>query len=119
MYLVEKEKGNNSNITIINQDTKASVIIGKMTMEIIDILEEEGYEFNKDLGEDSHISLTDKWNLEVSESTGRKLSSTAFKMKKPITVKTSKLTELVAEPPKKSNKTIDAVDVLLGLTSYN
>lgn len=116
MYLVEKEKGNNSNITIINQDTKASVIIGKMTMEIIDILEEEGYEFNKDLGEDSHINLTDKWNLEVSESTGRKLSSTAFKMKKPITVKA---TELVAEPPKKSNKEIDAMDVLLGLTSYN
>lgn len=116
MYLVEKEKGNNSNITIINQDTKASVIIGKMTMEIIDILEEEGYEFNKDLGEDSHISLTDKWNLEVSESTGRKLSSTAFKMKKPITVKATKS---VAEPPKKSNKTIDAMDVLLGLASYN
>ena len=117
MYLVEKEKGNNSNITIINQDTKASVIIGKMTMEILNTLEEEGYTFDKDV--DDHIELTDKWNLEVSESTGRKLSSTAFKMKKPITVKTSKLTELVAEPPKKSNKTIDAMDVLLGLASYN
>lgn len=117
MYLVEKEKGNNSNITIINQDTKASVIIGKLTMEILNTLEEEGYTFDKDV--DGHIDLTDKWNLEVSESTGRKLSSTAFKMKKPITVKTSKLTELAAEPPKKSNKTIDAVDVLLGLTSYN
>lgn len=117
MYLVEKEKGNNSNITIINQDTKASVIIGKMTMEILNTLEEEGYTFDKDV--DGHIDLTDKWNLEVSESTGRKLSSTAFKMKKPITVKTSKLTELVAEPPKKSNKTIDAMDVLLGLASYN
>lgn len=117
MYLVEKEKGNNSNITIINQDTKASVIIGKMTMEILNTLEEEGYTFNKDV--DDHIELTDKWNLEVSESTGRKLSSTAFKMKKPITVKTSELTELVAEPPKKSNKTIDAMDVLLGLASYN
>lgn len=114
MYLVEKEKGNNSNITIINQDTKASVIIGKTTMEILNTLEEEGYTFDKDV--DGHINLTDKWNLEVSESTGRKLSSTAFKMKKPITVKATKS---VAEPPKKSNKTIDAVDVLLGLTSYN
>lgn len=118
MYLVEKEKGNNSNITIINQDTKASVIIGKITMEILNTLEEEGYTFDKDV--DGHIDLTDKWNLEVSESTGRKLSSTAFKMKKPVTkVKTSELTELVAEQPKKSNKTIDAMDVLLGLASYN
>ena len=47
MYVVEKERGNNSNITLINQDTKASVIIGKMTMEILDILEEEGYKLPK------------------------------------------------------------------------
>ena len=35
MYLVSKEAGNNSNITLINQDTKASVIIGRMTMDIL------------------------------------------------------------------------------------
>ena len=113
MYVVEKEQGNNSNITLINQDTKASVIIGKMTMEIIDILEEEGYKFNKDLGEDSCISLTEKWRLDITDEAGRKLASKALAMKKPVRNQSKKSEQKI------DNKNIDAMDVLFGLAHYN
>lgn len=105
MYLVSKEAGNNSNITLINQDTKASVIIGRMTMDILSILEETGQVFTKG-------DLKSKWEFEVPEETGRKLASKAFIMKKPVRDQSKKSEQ------KKANKTIDAMDVLLGLADY-
>lgn len=105
MYLVSKEAGNNSNITLINQDTKASVIIGRMTMDILSILEETGQVFTRD-------NLKSKWEFEVPEETGRKLASKAFIMKKPVRDQSKKSEQ------KKANKNIDAMDVLLGLADY-
>lgn len=105
MYLVSKEAGNNSNITLINQDTKASVIIGRMTMDILSILEETGQVFTRD-------NLKSKWEFEVPEETGRKLASKAFIMKKPVRDQSKKSEQ------KKANKNIDALDVLLGLADY-
>lgn len=106
MYIVSKEAGNNANITLINQDTKASVIIGRMTMEILSILEEAGHSFDKG-------DLKLKWEFEVSDEVGKKLASKAFVMEKPVRDQSKKSEQKI------SNKTIDAMDVLLGLANYN
>lgn len=109
MYVVLKEKGNNSNVTLINKSTGASVILGKLTIEILDILEKEGHKF----GDLDEIKLTERWELNISDDIGRALSTKAFKMHKPIRDQSKKPTI------KKTNKEIDAMDVLLGLASYN
>lgn len=112
MYRLSKEKGNNMNLILENTETKASIIIGKLTMDILSILEtKEGVRFGKDDGE---INLKDEWRLTVKDETAKELSAKAMRMSKPIRDQRK-----VKEEPKKSNKEIDALDVLLGLANYN
>ena len=111
MYKVIKEAGNNSNVTLKNTETNSEVIIGRLSMEIMNKLELAGYKFGDSDGE---IKLKDKWELEVNIATGKDLGRLAMKMTKPIRDQRKKITI-----PKKSNKEIDAMDVLLGLASYN
>lgn len=107
MYKVLKEKGNNMNITLENIETKASIIIGRTTMDILRILDEAGHK----IGDDG-IALRDKWELIVDEDTGKELASKAMTMSKPIR-------DQRKIKPKKDNKHIDAMDVLLGLANYS
>ena len=111
MYKVIKESGNNANITLKNTETNAEVIIGRLSVEIMNKLELAGYTFGDADGE---IKLKDKWELEVSEEIGKDLGRLAMKMTRPVRDQRKKVTT-----PKKSNKEIDAMDVLLGLASYN
>ena len=110
MYKVIKEAGNNSNVTLKNTETNAEVIIGRLSVEIVNKLELAGYTFGDADGE---IKLKDKWELEVSEEIGKDLGRLAMKMTRPIRDQKKKTIQ------KKSNKEIDAMDVLLGLASYN
>lgn len=103
MYLLIKDEGNNANITIINQETKSSVIIGKVTFELLSMLDEAGIKKGKE-------NLRDAWRFEIPDEIGRKLASRAFILKKPIKDQTHKKNE--------QNKKIDAMDVLLGLANY-
>lgn len=113
MYKVLKEKGNNMNITLENTETKASIVIGRLTMDILSILEaKEGIHFGDGEGE---IQLKNKWDLVVGDETAKELSAKAFRMSKPIRDQRKHK----EEEPKKSNKEIDAMDVLLGLANYN
>ena len=91
MYKVLKEKGNNQNVTVRNVETKGEVIIGRISIEIMNKLEEAGI---KD------INFRDNWDYEVEET---------------IAIRDQRK----EKAPKKSNKEIDAMDVLLGLASYN
>lgn len=109
MYKVTKERGNNANVTLVNSDTKASVIVGKLTMDILKMLEDNGYKFDPDTEE--AIPLRDAWSLEVSSDTAKKLSEKAMKMNKPVREQSKK-----SEP--KVKQVVDAMDVLLGLASY-
>lgn len=112
MYRVLKEKGNNVSITLENTETKASIIIGRLSMDILSLLEkEEGIRFGDSDGE---IKLKDKWELTIRDETAKELSAKAMRMSKPIRDQRK-----VKEEPKKSNKEIDALDVLLGLANYN
>lgn len=109
MYRVLKEKGNNMNITLENPETRASIIIGRNSIDILDILASAGHR----IGDDSSISYRDEWNLEVDDETGKKLAEKAMTMRKPIRDQRK-----TSEQKKAKNKTIDAMDVLLGLASY-
>lgn len=109
MYRVLKEKGNNSNVVLENVETKASIIVGKITISLLDILNKAGHK----IGDDG-VALRDEWSFEVNEETGKEIASKAMTMSKPIRDQRKK-----PEEPKKDNKTIDAMDVLLGLANYN
>ena len=111
MYKLLKDKGNNSNVTLENTETKASVIIGRLTYEILKILEDAGFSFDTETG---GISLRDAWSYDIKDETAKLLFDKAMRMKKPIRDQKKK-----PETPKTDNKKIDAMDVLLGLASYN
>lgn len=113
MYKLLKEKGNNVSITLENTETKASIIIGRLTMDILSILESKaGVHFGDSEGE---IQLKDKWDITIKDETAKELSAKAMRMSKPIRDQR----KVKKEEPKKSNKEIDASDVLLGLANYN
>ena len=111
MYRLLKEKSNNLNVILENIDTKAQLNLGRLTVDILALLERgEGMTF----GEDGTTQLKDEWNFNISEETAKELSAKAMRMSKPIRDQRKH-----KEEPKKSNKEIDALDVLLGLASYN
>ena len=111
MYRLVKEYGNNLNVILENTETKAQLNLGRLTIDILTLLgTKEGLTF----GDEGKIQLKDEWNILISNSTAKELSEKAMRMSKPIRDQRKHKDE-----PKKSNKKIDAMDVLLGLASYN
>lgn len=111
MYRLLKEKGNNLNVILENIDTKAQLNLGRLTIDILTLLERaEGMTF----GEGGTTQLKDEWNFSISEETAKELSAKAMRMSKPIRDQRK-----VKDDKKKHNKTIDALDVLLGLANYS
>lgn len=119
MYKLLKEKGNNMNLVLENTETKASIVIGRSTMDILSILEsKEGVHIG---GDEDEIKLKDKWDITIGDETAKEISAKAMRMSKPVRVQRKMQEEMKAqeELKKKQNKEIDAMDVLLGLASYN
>ena len=107
MYKLLKQKGYDALISVENTETKANVIIGNISMDILKVLDAAGIP--------SMDGLTaEEWNLEVNTECAKALVGLTMKMKKPIRDQRKK-----TEEPKKSNKEIDAMDVLLGLAQYS
>ena len=112
MYRLLKEKGNNLNVILENIDTRAQLNLGRLTIDMLTLLErKEGMTF----GEGGTTQLKDEWNFSISEETAKELSEKAMRMSKPIRDQRKHK----EEKPKKNNKEIDAMDVLLGLANYN
>ena len=112
MYKVLKEKGNNASVTLENTETRTSIIIGRLSMDILAVLEKDGVHIGDGYGD---VKLKDRWELRISDETAEELSAKTMRMSKPIRDQR----KVKEEEPKKSNKQIDALDVLLGLASYN
>ena len=74
MYRVYKPAGNGL-VSVENTETHASVVIGRVSTEIINTIAEAGYEAP---------TYIDEWNLEVNKECARILSLLTMKMKKPI-----------------------------------
>lgn len=112
MYRLLKEKGNNLNVILENIYTRAQLNLGRLTIDMLTLLEtKEGMTF----GEGGTTQLKDEWNFNISEETAKELSAKAMRMSKPIRDQRKHK----EEQPKKNNKEIDALDVLLGLANYN
>ena len=105
MY-ISKPKGHNALVTLWKDNS--SLIIGKMTRSMLDILDKEGKK-----PEDTAPEL----KITVSDDLGKELAGLAMPMHKPVRTKIS--TQPTSEQPKKSNSEIDAMDVILGLAKYN
>ena len=118
MYRINKDKGNNQNITLTNVETKASVIIGKLTMGIMGILEKE-VEFDET--KEHTIKLTDKWDFTISDEAGKELAKMASPIKRPIRAKTSRpstaseQTQPIQRKTTKSGReVVDVFDLIFG-----
>ena len=111
MYKLIKEYGDNLNVILENTDIKAQLNLGRLTIDILTLLEtKEGMTF----GEGGEFQLKDSWDFTIKDETAKELSEKAMRMNKPIRDQRKHKDE-----PKKSNKQIDALDVLLGLANYN
>lgn len=103
-YKMYKPVGFEANITIENIDTGASIVIGTVGT-IREFIGTSGLDIDKDV-------MSDEWDFEITEETAKTLvTKTAMGMNKPMRVKTQK--------DEQSNKKIDAMDVILGLATYN
>ena len=113
MYRLLKDKGNNLNVIIENFDTHSQLNLGRLSMDILSILERE-----EDLtfGEGGTTQLKDAWDFTIKDKTAEELSRKAMRMSKPVRDQSKKATE---EKKKEANKQIDALDVLLGLANYS
>ena len=81
MYRVIKEKGNNVNVFVENTESKKSINIGRLSMEMIKILEEAGFTFGTG---DGDIAMRDKWVMEVNTDTKDKLYKQELKYHIPL-----------------------------------
>ena len=118
MYRINKDKGNNQNITLTNVETKASVIIGKLTMAIMEVLEKE-VEFDE--SKEHTIKLKDKWDFTVSDEAGKELAKMASPIKRPVRAKTSRpstaseQTQPIQRKTTKSGReVVDVFDLIFG-----
>ena len=115
MYRINKDKGNNQNITLTNVETKASVIIGKLNMAIMGVLEKE-VEFDE--AKEYTIKLKDKWDFAISDEAGKELASMASPIKKPIRNQSktaSEQTQPIQKHKTKSGKeVVDVFDLIFG-----
>ena len=120
MYRINKDKGNNQNITLTNVETKASVIIGKLTMDIMRILEKEVV---FDETKEHTIKLKDKWDFTISDEAGKELAKMASPIKRPVRTKTtsrpssstSEQTQPIQRKTTKSGReVVDVFDLIFG-----
>ena len=118
MYRINKDKGNNQNITLTNVETKASVIIGKLTMAIMGVLEKE-VEFDET--KEHTIKLKDEWDFTVSNEAGKELAKMASPIKRPVRAKTSRPSTasehtqpIQRKTTKSGREVVDVFDLIFG-----
>ena len=76
---VTKLNGHGQNVILTNEDTGASLNLGRITIRMLEILKEDGY-----TTEDKTLETAEEWDLKVSTEVATKLSKLAMPMKKPI-----------------------------------
>ena len=110
MYKLIKENGYGQPVLLENTETKAYLGLGDVGIEMLHIME-------KHIDKDTMPKPADEWNLEIDNELKDELRGLAMKMKKPIRDQKKKASNEINR--KMYNKEINAMDVLLGLASYN
>ena len=103
MYRVLKTKGYSSNVVVENTETKANIIVGRLSNEILHKLLDAG------IPEDTLKTASDEWNIPVSDELAKTLAGMAMRMKKPIRDQSKKNNNTA----KKSTE-VDAFDLIFG-----
>ena len=108
MYRVSKPKGGLSNITITNEETTSSVILGRFDPK------------HKIIFDEYDIILPDnreEWSFEVKDEVGKKLAMSCFTGHRPTRAKIQKSEQTVSDESKsKPDKKFSAYDYLFGYT---
>lgn len=103
MYKIIKEAGHNKNVLVVNTETSSSIIIGRLSIEVLNLLEREGHKIE---------NYSNEIDLEVNSDVAKELSSFALKMKKPIRDQSVKKPK--AEDKPKVDANVDAFDLIFG-----
>lgn len=99
MYRVFKPKGSLSNITITNENTTSSVVVGRYTQAVHKILDTAGVAIP-----DSR----DEWSFDVNEETGKALAMSCFTGHRPVRAKVK------SEQKEPEKKKLTAYNYLFG-----
>lgn len=115
MYKVVKEIGSTENVYLQNTDTMAEINLGRPTIVMMGMLEEDGYKFSllhpsDDIEE--CITQKEKWNLKVSNEVKDKLRKLAMPMSKPIRNQRKVKPQ---EEKKETKQPVDILDIIYGL----
>ena len=107
MYRIIKPEGAGANVSVENMETHASVIIGRLTIKIIDMITE-------DKGDSFKLpEYSSAWDISISQDAAKALVATTMHMKKPIRDQRKKPTE--DKPTGKIGVDIDAFDLIYGI----
>ena len=112
MYAVLKDRGSMANVTLRNEDTGVDLVLGKITIKMLDML-------RKEIPDIVSGSMSEPWVYAVSEELAKDLARLTMPMKKPVrTKKTSTVAESEheAEPAttKSGKAPVDIFDLLYG-----
>ena len=112
-YKIIKPEGNNANVSLVNTTTDASLIIGKVTYELLSIIEKE-IDF-----EELHLSYRDYWDLKITDTlAGNFMSDPHIFKTKPISKDVKAKPKTKEEAKTEHNKNVNAWDVLFGTAMY-
>lgn len=101
MYRVFKPKGATANVSVENLDNMSNIIIGRVNIDIINTLKENGYEVP---------DYYEEWRIEVNSECAKILAMMAMKMKKPIRDQSKK-----AKDKPKIGVEVDAFDLIFNI----
>lgn len=109
MYKVTKDRGGYSTVTLEDTETCSTTLIGKLSHNIIKVLERSGLTF--DTTKEGAIDMYTAWNFEVSRETAHELSELTMAMKKPIRTQKIKTEQKVEA---KEPTMLTALDIIFG-----
>ena len=112
MYRVNKEYGILENVYLQNTDTMAEINLGRITPELLRILEADGYKF---ADTDEAVTLGEKWALKVSDEVKEQLRKLAMPMKKPIRDQRKNKEKDLYPNVKTTKQPVDLLDIIYGL----
>ena len=109
MYKLKKDAGLTATVMIVNTDTKASIMIGTPNIKMKWQLEKLGVAVPE---------WSEAWDIVINNDTAKALVADIIKTTRP-TRKVNNDPDDTTSIKQKTNKQIDAMDVLLGLAQYS
>ena len=107
MYKVIKPEKGYTSIVVANSEKGITIELGVPSIQILDTLKDGGYEIPH---------ATEVWDIDIDKETANNLAHLTLRMKKPLRENKKKQVILTQANEQTAGETVDAMDVLLGLT---